>query len=295
MITLDKFEGIKTEVETSVEKAYTDIRKKSLEYYALLLAKADYDPIIGAHPSCYVNPHLIETIEDSYEDQTRNEFMVNFLNKYYSFKDFDKIDDDSNRIYLELMIYSHIWESSNHLKLLYRITHLLKGERYTWTVKLPENGKEGCGSYIHDNISKPLIEIKNSLGTIIRKTFNSSIRNAFAHSKFNFEGNFIKLYNYDEKSKEPWSLDQLSFDDWSERFTYSFLLSYNLFRYRLLKKNSFVEDTGTSKVQINLPKLDGSTKMTEIQLEDRPIGSKTEILFRWKDDDEQESCKCTKH
>lgn len=79
---------------------------------------------------------------DRYKDETRLKFLSNFLSNFHSFPTSQQAtDDNEQRIHMELMGYSHIWESKPFLKKLHRLAHINNGEEYNWKVAVPEMGK----------------------------------------------------------------------------------------------------------------------------------------------------------
>ena len=93
----------------------------------------------------------------------------------------------------------------------------------------------------HDFIRNEIRNVfKNSnldLHKVITKGFHTSLRNAFAHSDyyFQFDNPEIYLTNYGGAN---WEIQSISFDEWTIRFCYSFLLSYTfLNKFETEKQN----------------------------------------------------------
>lgn len=242
MITREKYIEINNEIKLSITSALDKLRNLNLGNYILFLSDAEY----------VENSYRIDDRLDKYKDSTRIKFLSKFLNNYYAFPTSQmSTDDDSYRMNLELMIYSHLWESKSYLKKLYRFAHLLNNESYQWKVEVPSTGK-------HDFIRTQIREVfkKNDLNIskVIENGFHTSLRNAFAHSQYSFDRmngyNRINLYNY---NKANWELKTISFDDWSSRFVYSALLGYNFLKIILDRRLNLVEENGTNLFEIKLP------------------------------------------
>jgi hypothetical protein len=250
MITRDRFLGIRKEVEDALTLTLNYIRNANEEAYVLLLARGEYHPEYNANR---FNPNTIDNAIDGFKDLSRKKFLVEFLTKYYSFDGVTEIDNDTYRMNIEMMIYTHIWESNPFLKELFRFTDIYLGNTFSWTVKMPKKSKKNfIQQKIHNAIEKHCI----SIATIVSNGYCEQLRNAFAHFDFSIEENGseydIVLHNYD--SRNPDLKKGISFDEWSEYFAYSFLLSYLL----------IIADLGKDKFEITLPKADGSVERVNI-------------------------------
>ena len=178
--------------------------------------------------------------------------MVNFLKKFYSFSGSNDVSDEKERIHIELMIYTHIWESTPLLKSLFRLAHVSSGCEYPWKISIPEMGKH---EFIRNTI-RPAFENSN-IPKVIRNGFHTSLRNAFAHSEYYFDifgKDIIILDNY--KGKE-WELSNISFNNWSKRFVYSVLLSYNLLDLKFKNRHSLISEHKTNRYLIRCPSKSG--------------------------------------
>src|SRR5690606_19576644 len=130
--------------------------------------------------------------------------------------------DSTISIGIELMIYSHIWESKPFLRQLKKLANLCESVEYDWSVSIPEMGKH---DFIRNNIRDVFRNSNLDLHNVISNGFHTSLRNAFAHSDyyFQFENHIIYLTN---SKGAAWEIDSISFNDWTKRFCYSFLMSY---------------------------------------------------------------------
>lgn len=253
MINENDFQRIDNEIKQCLLLALESIKKKSLSNYILLLANGEYQEILLRNKN--LNPYTIEYPMDKYRDINRLSFLTNMLNTFYSFNNSNDVYDKEQIVHLELMTYSHIWESKAFLKKLYRIAHLLNGDPYNWTVEVPDKRKH---DFIRNHITNILEENNSKLSYIIKKGFHSSLRNAFAHSEyyFDFISNLktIELNNYKGKN---WELKNITLNEWTERFVYSALLSYH--SYSLLDgvKRNIVNEFGTNVFTIDRLSRDG--------------------------------------
>ena len=118
----------------------------------------------------------------------------------------------------------------------------------------------GKHDFIRNQIRKALEDSKCNLSEVIKKGFHTSLRNAFAHSEYYFDGvlNDKKIY-LDNFKGEAWELRDISFHDWSIRFIYSSLLSYHLYNCINKCRKNLVIDFGTNTFSIERPTKDGQS------------------------------------
>lgn len=262
MITRIEFAEIDTEIKNAIQETLDDLKTNSPENYILLLAdgeyKKDYETLLPK-----LNPFVIDNRMDKIIDETRLNFLTNVLSTYYKFPSTQlSTDDNEFRIHLELMIYSHIWESKPFLKKLHRFAHISNGEKYDWNVSVPDMGKH---DFIRKDIRATFEKKSNPMAEIIKKGFHTSLRNAFAHSDYSFDtmndNRNIILHNY---GSESWELKSITFDEWSKRFVYSALLSFHflslIHKARIaviddFKTDIFIIDHPNSKGKINRQKI----------------------------------------
>jgi len=263
MILRTEFAAIDTEVKNAVETTLDNLRAANQNNYLLLLADAEFKPEY-ASPASQLNPHIIENKMDWYRDESRIRFLADFLSTFYAFPNTQvQTDDNPQRMHMELMIYTHTWESKSFLKKLYRLAHLVNNEDYAWTVNIPDMGKH---DFIRNDIRQIFQNNTNHLSEVIRNGFHTSLRNAFAHSEYFFDTmNQNRRIILDNYNGAAWELDQISFDDWSKRFVYSALLSYYLFSISHAKRQSLIADLGTDIYPINLPGKNGGLSVVNIR------------------------------
>jgi hypothetical protein len=220
MIKKDRFNEIKNEVEASIDVLF-DLAKKNetnINDFYLFLANAKYEK---TYENTIVNPYVFSN-QDYILDSDRLKFLVDFLKINYNFQN-DTSNDNLYNLNIELMLYSHIWESKNLIKKLKHLSNLINGITYDWNLEIPRANK---GEYLRETI-RSYYEKCNEFCNIIKKGYHSQIRNAFAHSDFVFELNDLEiiLCNYSKKDKE---IEKISYNDFTVRFCYSFLLNLYL-------------------------------------------------------------------
>lgn len=250
MITRTEFAQIDQEVIDSLEEAFNYLKFNCVDHnYILFLADGEYkEEYKNSHLK--LNPFTIDNREDRYKDQSRLNFFIQFMKTFYSFpSSINQTDDNEFRLTMELMIYTHIWESKPFLKQLYRLASLADGKSYQWEVIVPEMSKH---NYIRDDIRNTLKEKKLKLATVISKGFHTSLRNAFAHSEYQLDEN-NKFIHLDTYKGGAWDIQKISYDDWTKRFAYSALLSYHFLNVRASKRKSLPQDFGKSEYLIIHP------------------------------------------
>jgi hypothetical protein len=189
------------EVESAINEVFQQAKTNQTNNdYNLFLCVAQY--VKSCESSSY-NPHIIDYRMDGYNDELRLNTLIEYINHHYSFNGANTVDSGFS-ITLELMIYSHMWESKPVLKQLKRLVDLTESNRYNWDIQVPDMGK-------HDFIRT---EIRDKL----------KAQNLKLHA-LEFDTPKIELLNYNEPS---WQIQNITFDDWTEKFCYTFMLNYYL-------------------------------------------------------------------
>jgi hypothetical protein len=252
MITLTEFEKIDKEVIDSINELLDLVKAKSL-HYVLFLSNGEYMPSLY---QTRLNPYTIDSMEANAIDRTRREFFSSYMTEMYSFPNKASVASNINGIQLELMIYTHIWESKNFIRTLKRLSVLADGKCYPWSVTVPWSGKE---DYIRNDIRDTFKKLGLKISEVMTKSFNSSLRNAFAHSDYYIrqEMNDIRLTNYTGKS---YQLKNISFADWRIKFAYSALLSHHLLNLIYSRRINVCSEFGTNKFLIMHPTSPNSFK-----------------------------------
>ena len=257
MITRQEFANIDKEIKEAIQTTLDSLKTTNSPNYFVFLADGEYFHIFE-NTVQNLNPFVIDNRMDRFKDETRLTFLSNFLTTFYSFpNDQEATDDNEQRIHMELMIYSHIWESKPFLKKLHRLAHISNGEEYNWKISVPDMGKH---DFIRNDIRKTFEDIGNPIGQIIKNGFHTSLRNAFAHSDYSFDTmNNNKRIWLDNYNGENWELQDIIFDNWSKHFVYSALLSYHLLRVTHTYRTNLITDFGTNKLAIRHPSKSGQT------------------------------------
>jgi len=220
MIRKEEFRLIKIEVDTAIKEAFELAKQNENKEndYVLFLGNAEY---IESYVGTNINPHIVDYRVNGYRDEERLKFLVEYLNNGYSFYGENTVDSKTS-ISIEMMIYTHIWESKTFLRQLKKLSNLCNSVEYDWNVIIPDYTKH---TFIRSELRDVFGAKELKLAEVISKGYHSSLRNAFAHSEyfFNMYKPELSLSNY--KGAE-WEIDKISYDDWSIRFCYSFLLSY---------------------------------------------------------------------
>lgn len=259
MITRLEFASVDKEVKDCIQQTLNNVRANSIDNYVLFLADGEY----RKEYSSQFNPFVIDDRVDKFKDETRLKFLSNFLSSFYSFPNSqNNTDDNEQRLHMELMIYSHIWESKPFLRKLHRLAHLDNNEDYNWNVVVPDMRKH---DFIRNDIRKTMETSKNPLAEVIKKGFHSSLRNAFAHSDYSFDSfEKVRRIYLDNYSGESWELRDISFNDWSLRFVYSALLSFYLLDLTHKNRVNLINDFGTDTFNIKHPSISGTLNNVKI-------------------------------
>ena len=222
MIRKKEFRKIKIEVENAVNQVfdYAQNNEKNLNDFILFIANGHYmESLVGTEH----NPYTIDYRGDEMDDELRLNVLLKYIRHSYSFEA-ENTQDSQFSLSIELMIYTHMWESKPYLKILKKLGDLCDKEDYDWDVEVPDMGKH---QFIRDIIRARFKKHNLKIHEIITNGFHTSLRNAFAHSEYVFSLNDPKfqLLNY---KGAGWELSEISFDDWTVRFCYTFLLGYTI-------------------------------------------------------------------
>lgn len=213
MITTIEYNKISKNAHNAVFDVFNHVKSRSLENFIVIISDLVYKSIDG-NPKCY----CFDT-DSNQKEHTRLTFFQDFLNGYYTFNGQEKIEDDKYRSHIEMMVYSHIWESEAFLKKLYQLSYVAEHNKIDWNPLVPEMKKD---TFINDVICKGFENCGLKLSRVIKDGYDESIRNAFAHSDYILDEyeKYIKIVH--EGSKR----DKVSYDDWTKRFVYSFMINY---------------------------------------------------------------------
>lgn len=111
MITREVFSAIDSEIKDTIQDTLNRLRKSNQSNYVLFLADGEYRKEYDNQKN-KLNPNVIDDRIDRYNDETRLTFLSNSLSAFYAFPNSQlSTDDNEQRLHIELMIYTHIWES----------------------------------------------------------------------------------------------------------------------------------------------------------------------------------------
>lgn len=205
---------IVTEVNFSIEQALNYIQEKDFLSFLLLVGRAD--KIDGQKQTCGTD-YVIEYVYDRAMDETRDRFYLRYLNKNYNKEGFDYSGEYGlDCLSIEMMIYTHLWDSLYFLKSLIRIASLVQDNKYNWDPIIKDSGK---WEFIRKSIIQPIKAKNFSLGSIIEKGYSSDIRNAFAHSLYSIYPNTRTIDIRPKRGHQS-----LKFEDFQRKFLYSIIL-----------------------------------------------------------------------
>jgi len=214
------------EVKKAVDEVFKFAKnhEKKENDYILFLSRSKYEP---KHEGTNVSPWLLNHALEALLDQDRVNFLLEYLNSHYSFQA-ENTSDSKSTLSLELMIYTHLWESKHNLSNFKKLADLCDSKPYDFNVIVPSRGKY---KFVVNNIRNVFEKHNLKLFGIIKDAYRSQLRNAFAHSVYHFGLNHtdIVLENYDPPESP---LKRISFDDWTVVFLKSALLQnffYNKF------------------------------------------------------------------
>lgn len=236
---MGKIAAIQQTVFDVIDEAFNEMYKKDYTSYILFIGRAAVIPglkrITGT--DCVVDYML-----DTYYDKTRTDFYLRYLRRNYS-KDGFAYDGERglDDIHIELMIYAHLWDSSDYLKALVRIAEIVSGNGYLWDPQVNWRKKE---KKMRECIIAPLKNAGLALGDFIDQCYDSRIRNAFAHSQYSI--------NYDKRVITVRADDgniNLTFDEFQNLFLRSVILM-NKMENALEMNHDTAAKTGTALTEV---------------------------------------------
>lgn len=259
MMTKVDFEAIKQEVFDALKECFMRATKNQARPGEMMvfIARGDYNHSLSKE----FNPNTIDQKEDFFKEADKQLFLINLMDRRYSFKNSSNTNDDPEMLLVELMTYTHIWESVPFLKMLRRLACMCNSMDYEWDVKVPPMGKH---KFIRNEI-RDLFRLQNlKIYDVIKKGFQSQLRDAFAHSDFSFQWHkgHIWLFNY--QSSKSYHVQEITFDEWTKRFCYTWLLNYQLNELFFdVRQNSHILN-GSNDFMIPLPVGNGKFKNVTI-------------------------------
>lgn len=251
MIRRDELRKLKVEVEKIVNEAFEFAKKneKNKNDYILFLSRSTYDPEARG----IFSPWQLDNSIQERIDRHRVDFLLQYLTERYNFQTENSVDSKFT-LTIELMIYSHLWESKHNLANFKKLADFCDSKPYDWNVKIPEDSKY---KFVKDNIREVFKKHNLKIYDIFKDCYISQLRNAFAHSLYHFSlnGNNLVFENYD---RVKYLTQELSFDDWTIIFLKSALLQNTYHN----KFNSEIEELEDGKefeviMEYNEEKIEG--------------------------------------
>ena len=192
------------------------------------------------------------------KDMDRKNFLYNYIDFSSYFPNSNVFDiDEKFLLNLDLMVYTHEWESEYNLFFLKQIANLVESKDINWQFETDEDNSGYsliCGE-IRDTLRKKEL----SIAEVITESYFSQLRNAFAHSDYYFQGDSIKLDNYSEE--DDYSRKEISIEEIEERVVKTILF----FRFIINYKEVFKEIIGKEHGEIEL---------------ELPNGNKADLTYR---------------
>lgn len=252
-MTFERFKEIDKEILEILGLTLDKVRMKSMSDFALLLARGDYYEVIYTHAHD-LSPYVIEDPTDELIDDTRISFLNQFMKRYIErLRSGSTINDKELKydINIQLMVYTHVWESNWLLKQLERIASILSGKGYVWKSCVDSCSKS---NFIKDHILKPL-EGHSNLYDLIKRIYSDTLRNDFAHSSY-----YIDMDERAIKSRKHGLLEEnvIPFDEWEDIFVHSILLTADLNNLLFDIKHKFIELFGNKPIVCKWPSRDNS-------------------------------------
>lgn len=259
MITAIRFHEIKDEVHQAVIEAFDYAAMHNDEKYILWLADSEYNP---DYENTNISPYVLSSMIDYYKEHARFSFSEFYLNKMYSFgTGVTQSDDQPFWLQMEMMIYCHVWESNKFLKQLFRLREIVNGRTYAWKVDIPETSKQ---KFIRLTIRDGFGNKGLKLAEVMRKGYHVSLRNSFLHSEYEIDAanSKIMLHTHRVGRKQPFELDEITFNDWTERFMYTVLLNYFFINEKEKRRKNVLKDFGTDEFKVVWPTRHGFSVIT---------------------------------
>lgn len=287
-MTFETFIQIESEVVDIINRTLDAVRDKSFSDYVLLLSRAGYNVEIE---NTNLSPYVIQSNLEIFQDRTRTRFLVTYLNNYaallqeHIFADNDYREMDLN---IQMMIYSQVWESHMFLKTLKRIASILSGKPYDWRIQFEKPNKKGelkpypKAKFISDDILAPLKSSFEPIAKLIETTYDSQLRNDFAHASYHIsiEDNVIES----QDSEQFLIKNTIDLFEWERRFIYTIMLSYHLSLNLNQRLNSFITDYPHQKeVLIKRPSFKIPGLVLNIYIKPQQVAQEVEFIFVKKD------------
>ncbi len=246
-MTIIDFRNLESEVINIVNILLDKVKDINFSDYVLLLSRAGY---LKDLETTSLSPYVTQSNLELMQDNSRRHFLHIYLNQYtHCLEENIFYDSEMNEynINMQLMVYSHVWESCRFLTSLRRIVSILSGNGYEWRIPFQKKQRGSNkmipinkGKFIREKVLEPLKTIDNILYEFLTSLYNSTIRNGYSHSmyKIDMEKGCIEFLNSESYKIE----DSICFSDWDDIFCRTLLFSYYLINRITERLNSFIVD-----------------------------------------------------
>ena len=206
------------EVKETVNEVFNRANEASPDGFVAYIAGGDYYEVFE---NTKLLPYVLEDVSEFRKDLSRQNFYVDYLNLKYR-RDGFNYDGEKGVDFLtvELMIYSHLWQSNYFLKHLVRLSHLACGKEYHWKLDVLDNIR----NVINDEVIEPLLKNNIKIGRLIKQNYYPVFRDSFAHSLYGIDEQARKINLYSKRATGP-----VTFEEFQKKFLYSVFLSHFLF------------------------------------------------------------------
>ena len=115
MITKADFTAIEEEVFAAIKECFSiaTANQARLGEIMAFIARGNYNPMV---PNGF-NPNTIDQKEDLYKEVDTQGFLLNYIKDRYPLPKSTNRREVSERTIIDLMTYTHIWESVPYLKI----------------------------------------------------------------------------------------------------------------------------------------------------------------------------------
>lgn len=114
-MSLSEFRFYEEETIEFVNKLLDEVKECSFSDYVLLLSRASYQK---ENEGTLLSPYVIQSNLEIMQDQSRQNFLHTYLNQITALMEENVFLSDEMKEFnwnLQLMIYSHVWESHRFL------------------------------------------------------------------------------------------------------------------------------------------------------------------------------------
>lgn len=232
MIFGDALKRLRPEVAAAVDQLFAAAWKNQShpQDLLLLIQNGHHNTMIAngsARSVLKLSPYLIGVDEPSLAMHTFYEYL-NWYRRSHCLdsahanagdrEDPELAQFEELTIQIEAGIYLRFWEADHNLKRYHQLCAIATGSGYDWSLVVPPSRRGEKGEFIRKKLRDRIKAGCPLFHALLCSTYNSQLRNAFAHSQHYVRRPIIGLTNYDPSPKAYAPLRQLNFADWSEMF-----------------------------------------------------------------------------